>query len=409
MRLSKCRLFQGVPWNIDYYKIDPSDTQILGPKRVESTKVEAAMRRISERLFLYDSAQRALVEEDMEKSATTEHAKTEHAKTESVMYHFDQNLRSRNLNNFPSTHSNEHPNSYSDRYPNRYLQDFLDQRDAVPRPLPTGQTNLGKYIWEELHKLTPEDSSITNKFAKLFWTNHIRRSSTYHVIVREMLQNNYPKLAQDILQSMLMTRKSGLTVSTYNLCLETAMYNDDHQWFLDLAKRVMQPSQNWGSLQAKFADPNSDQPRDHQIPIDTQFAGQTGLVLLAEGFMKFGHPHLLSNLLSACSSQPDGTKVKLLTVNLEAANRWQDQRRAQLSLQAFRNISDFSKLTTVRFLLVLRRNPVYKQEVASMYAKLTPSMQRNFDRLLPASFKYHHPYAQRRHPHKKHHGTETTE
>lgn len=334
------------------------------------------MRRISERLFLYDSAQRALVEEDMEKSANTEPV---------IPHQFDPNLK------------------YAS--PNRYLQEFLDQRDAVPRPMPTGQTNLGKYIWEELHKLTPEDSTITNKFARLFWTNQIRRSSTYHVIVREMLQNNYPRLAQDILQSMLMTKKSGLTVSTYNLCLETAMYNNDHQWFLDLAKRVMQPSQSWGSLQAKFSDPNYvDASNDNHNPnlekkhsaIDTQFAGQTGLVLLAEGFMKFGHPHLLSNLLSACASQHNGTKIKLLTVNMEAANRWQDQRRAHLSLQAFRKIGDFSRMATVRFLLVLRRNPIYKQEVSSLYEKLTPSMQRNFDRLLPSSFKYHHPYALKR-------------
>lgn len=320
------------------------------------------MRRIAEKLFLYDSVQRALVEEDMEKSA----------------HSTDMLLK--------------------DGRNSRYLQDFLDQRDAVPRPISAGQTKLGKYVHAALQNLSPGDTSTTNQIAQLFWTNQILRKSTYHVIVREMLQKNHPQLAEDILQSMLMTRKSGLNVSTYTLCLETAMQNNNHQWFLDLAKRVMQPKTNWTHLQHKFDhsnNPTESALLDRKQSIDTQFAGMTGLLLLAEGFMKFGHPNLLNNLIDACQTERNGTRVKILTANLEAANRWQDRQRASISLNTFLDIYDPSKLASVRFLLVLKRNPHFKKEVLSIYKNLSPSQQHNFDRLSPMAFQYHHPYALR--------------
>ena len=235
------RAFSGLPWETSYYKLttEPTD-EWLGAKRVESSKVEAIMRRIAQKLFLYDGAERALLEQEI---ASDEFA---------------------------------------------YLIQFIDARDAAPRSQPIGQTRLSR----ELRRILAEDHpSILSEVAHIFWTHQIRRISTYQMVARRLLELGHAQAAQTIMESVLMGQRQGAALQTpaFTLCLELAMANNDGQWFRDLSRRVAAPEAEWRSLQRKF---------------DIDAANPRVALLIAEGYMKFGRAAQLDRAVAAARGRP---------------------------------------------------------------------------------------------------------
>lgn len=330
------RYFNSEPKNISYYKLAVHDLDIVyGPKRVESSKVEAAMRQIAQKLFFSDGAQQSLLEQEIN--------------DDEKMF-----LRSQQL---------------------KYLRDFVDARDLAPRPLPTSQTKLSKNLRHVLQQNRP---SLVNEVAELLWKHPITRRSTFQMVSRELLKLGHGNISQDIMKSLLLfTRKQGdgsyqklLDNSVYTLCLEVAMANDDHDWFMELGKASQTKVSN-----QKFRLVEGDPAVE---------------LKLAEGYMKFGHPHLLDKVLERNNTKP--FFVKLLAVSMEMAARQKDEARAVWTFSEFEKRFDPTREATVRFLLLARKVPATKPKVAQYVARLSPQKCKLFKLKQPV-WQYIHPYA----------------
>lgn len=326
-----------MPSNVSYFKLAIHDLDsIYGPKRVESSRVEAAMRQIAQKLFLSDNAQQALLEQEI--------------KDDEKMFVRGQQLK--------------------------YLRDFVDARDLAPRPLPTSQTKLAKSLRHALQR--DNNSNLVNAVAELLWKHPITRRSTFQMVARELLKLGYGSVAQDIMKSLLLsTGKPGgvtgqklLDNSVYTLCLELAMANNDHDWFMELGKSA----QNIASNQ-KFTLEEGDPAVE---------------LKLAEGYMKFGHPHLMDQVLKRNESKP--FYVKLLAVSMEMAARQKDEARAVWTFSEFEKRFDPKRKATVRFLLLARKMPATKPKVEHFVAQLSPQKYKLFKLKQPV-WQYMHPYA----------------
>lgn len=338
--------FELGPENTRYYRLD---LDVLGPPKIESTRLQAALRRITEKFIVYDAIDQAILEREAylnfgPSRALPDHNQPDHQdSTPAPIQVKDTALVAAN----PKELTKLREMIYKEKiFPETELQDYVQEASITPNSVSLNlpQVNLKKLLKKS------NKAELIRDLMKYFAQSSAKLPELVQIL-RELLDRKLVGPAQVIVDSLLMSREK-LDLRVFNIALETARLQNDRKKFMNLAELVPLPlipvpapygsrillskerhfNRGWdykvgGELWYRFVD------RTILVEQNPNFAEM--LVSLAKGYQKYKDAERLDRVMWWASSTGCFNTL-LAAVNLQFADHNLDEQRAKWTIDAIK-------------------------------------------------------------------------
>lgn len=301
-----------VPEHTNFLDIDLNDQEMFGIPRVESTRLQAAARRIAEYFMVYDAIDQTLLEHeaqlDFGDGDTASIVDVDAAELGKLDRENVSGVRQYLFNSYQLQKRGQ-------------LSDFIEDLERIPQqgllPREEVQARLD-------HLLRQSDPNLS-EVAKLLAGKGVPNLSMLNKMMKSLLDRGYYQPCQVVLDSLLMSRET-LNMQTLAIALSLATLGAKKTVFYSYALVAMPDSATDSALASRFGDISA--PSEELIES------------LAFGFAKFQDAENLDRVLDWAKLH-NVLSLRALRTNMRAALQWQDEPRAN------KTISILTKLGTI--------------------------------------------------------------
>lgn len=314
-----------VPEHTNYLDADLSDQEIFGVPRVESTRLQAAARRIAEYFMVYDAIDQTLLEHEAQLDFGDGHSPSIVEVDAAELGKLDRenvsDVRQYLFNSYQLEKRGQ-------------LSDFIEDSERMPQQglLPREE------VQARLDRLLRQSDPKLSEVARLLAGRGVPNLSMLNKMMKSLLDRGYYQPCQVVLDSLLMSRAT-LNMQTLAIALSLATLGAKKTVFYSYALVAMPDSTTDSVLASRFGDVST--PSEELIES------------LAFGFAKFQDAKSLDKVLE-WANQKNVLSLRTLRTNMRAALQWQDAKRAE------------------RTLGILRKTGSVPSEFTAMAARISP-------------------------------------